>query len=370
MTDQDPVERMTMLLGYLEHDPTNAALRRDAVHAAMAADRFEAALELLDGLTPDNMSDADRNLRGLALMRGGRPAEAAVLFEELLAGAPQDAALQFNLAWSRALAKDFAQARSALTEAAIEALPQAALLDVQLLHEAGDFDEAGRRAEDHLARFPDYQPLLAAVSVLAIDLEDDELARRCASRAGSHPDALTTLGTLDLGDSELGRARARFEQALAVNERNPRAWVGLGLASLAGGDADEAGPLIDKGAAQFGDHLGSWIGAGWAYLLAGDRNTARERFEHALALDDTFAESHGSLAVLAALEGEAAEAERGAEVARRLDRGSFSAALARVLLASGSGDQALAGKIIERAVREPVGTSGRTLLDVIARMTR
>ncbi|WP_338446516.1 tetratricopeptide repeat protein [Pelagerythrobacter marensis] len=370
MTDRDAANRVETLLGYLEHDPGNDELRRDAAHAALDAGRFDTVLELLDGLDAEAVSREDRNLRGVALMRSGQPGKAATLFEELLASAGGDPALQFNLAWSRALAEDFVGARAALTDTAIEVLPQAALLDVQLLHEAQAFEQAAERAREHIARFPEYRPLLAAVSVLALDLDDEALARRCAEEAGTHPDALTTLATLSLGAAELPQAQAMFEQALAINERNPRAWVGLGLASLAAGEAGKAGPLIDKGAGQFGDHLGSWIGAGWAYLVAGDRSAARERFDRALALDDTFAESHGSLAVLAAMEGDMAEAERRAEVALRLDRRCFSAALAKVLVASGKGDEQAVAKIVERAFREPIGSSGRTLFDAVSRIAR
>ncbi|AKM07980.1 tetratricopeptide repeat protein [Pelagerythrobacter marensis] len=370
MTDRNAANRVETLLGYLEHDPGNAELRRDAAHAALAASRFDRALELLDGLDEQAVSREDRNLRGLALMRGGQPEKAAALFEELLAAAGGDPALQFNLAWSRALAEDFAGARAALTAETIEALPQAALLDVQLLHEGHEFEQAAERAKQHLARFPAYRPLLAATSVLALDLDDEPLARRCAEEAGAHPDALTTLAMLNLAASEQSRSRAMFEQALAINERNPRAWVGLGLANLAAGDAQKAGPLIDKGAGQFGDHLGSWIGAGWAYLVAGNRGAARERFHHALALDDTFAESHGSLAALAAMEGNTAEARKRAEVALRLDRHCYSAMLAKVLIARSSGDEMSAAQIVERVLREPIGPNGRTLFDSIARIAR
>lgn len=368
---QDRRERLERLAGYLAQDPHNPALLRDAAQAALAANAPQRAAEWLTVLEAGGQADvADRNLLGIAWMRGGQPDRAVPIFADLLSAASGDPALRFNLAWARALAKDFAGARALLDEDLTAALPQAALLEVQLMHDAGEFEAAAEKARGHVARHPDYPPLLAAVSVLALDVEDEDLARHCATRAGAHPDALTTLGTLTLGDMDHAAARPLFERALAADDCSPRAWIGLGLARLAAGDGAGAAPLLDKGAGLFGDHLGSWIATGWAYLLAGDRDQARERFEQARRIDPNFAESHGSLAVMDALAGDRASAERRVEIAQRLDRESFSAAFARMLLASAAGDGATAERILALALQQPLDEKGRTIADAIARMAR
>lgn len=374
---QDDPHRETLdrLLGFLAQDPANPALLRDAAQAAMQADAPEQARDLLGRLEETgDFGPADRNLAAIAAMRAGEPGDAVRLFEALLAENPGDAALSFNLAWARALAKDFAGARAALDDAAIAALPQAALLDVQLMHDAGAFEDAAKRARAHLARHGDYPPLLAAVSVLAMDVEDEELARDCARRAGDHPDALATLGTLALTEDGPEAARPLLEKALALDPASPRAWVSLGLASLAVGRNAAAGAEIDRGARLFGDHLGSWIAAGWAYLLADDRALAEERFRKAHDLDPNFAEAQGSLAVLDALAGDRDMAERRIAIARRLDRQCFSAAFAGMLIAAGEGegegDVAGAGQRLEQALRQPIDAQGRTLQDIIARLAR
>ena len=364
-------ERLERLQGYLAHDPHNPALLRDVADTAMAAGDFAAAAGALTVLEQSGQAGlADRNLHGLALMRGGYAAEAAARFAQLLAEQPGDPALRFNYAWATALTGDHAAARALLDDDLTFALPQAAQLEVQLLHQAGEFDLAAERARGHLARHPDYPPLLAAVSVLALDVDDDELALSCAQGGGAHPDALTTLGTLTLGDMELDRAQALFEQALAQNAQSPRAWIGLGLAHMARGQGAEAGPLLDKGAEMFGDHLGSWIAAGWAYLLAGDHATARARFDHAHDLDPTFAESHGSLAVMDVLAGDTDSARRNMEIAQRLDRESFAAVFTRLLLASAAGDTQTAQRIADMALNQPLDDKGRTIAAVLARMAR
>jgi len=367
----DARERLDRLSEYLLQDPSNAQLALDCADAALAAGLPDRALEVLAAIDETSeLSEAAANLSGIAAMRAGDQAAAQSRFETLLKSRPGDPALRFNLAWSRALAGDFESARATLDQNAIASLPQAAMLDLQIDHQLGEFERAGEKLHDHLARYPDYGPLQAAASVLALDLGDIELAQACASRAADHPDAMTTLASLDLAENRLDAARAKFERALAIKEANPRASIGLGLAELADGHPADATAHLDRGAEQFGDHLGSWIAAGWAHYLAKDPAAARARFEKALALDDTFGEAQGSLAALDALEGDLESAQRRMDIARRLDRDSFSAALAGVLLASATGDADKARKIFEFAANQPLTHDGKTLVQALAEVSR
>jgi tetratricopeptide (TPR) repeat protein len=209
---------------------------------------------------------------------------------------------------------------------------------------------------------------MAAVSVLALDIEDPELAARCAAKAPGHPDALATLGTLALGNDQPEEALDMFNRALERNRAVPRAWVGRGLAELLAGRSDRAAADIDRGAEMFGTHLGSWIAAGWAHFISHDLAASRARFETALRLDPNFAESHGSLAVLDLLEGDAEGARRRADIALRLDRQCYSAALAKALLAAGAGDAAGAQRIFDLALNTPVDGNGRTIAQTMARL--
>ena len=367
----DNHEQLERLIGYLEVDPENRALLRDCAQAALDANEAAMANDMFGKLkTLDDLSPADLNMSAIAAMRAGEPERAAETFSGLLEQQPDDPGLRFNLAWARALAKDFAGAQDLLTPDVVASLPQAAQLDITLLHNAGEFEQAAKRAKQSMAQHPDYPPLLAAVSVLAIDVDDEALARSCAQKAGDHPDALATLATLTLGDQEPGKARALFERSLAMNASSPRAWIGLGLTDLAEGKPAEAVGKLDKGAEMFGAHLGSWIAAGWAYLMAGDLETARKRFEHSVSLDGNFAEAQGSLAVAEMLNGDEEAARQRTEVALRLDRQCFSAAFASVIMQAASGNSEKAAKILETAMRQPIDAQGRTIGDAIARMAR
>lgn len=365
---QQQAARLSKLLGYLEADPRNTALLSDAAETALNAQKPDTARELLSRLQAlQSLAPAQMNLLGLASMQSLDFAGAAAQFEALLKDAPQDTSLRFNLAWSRAMLKDFAGALELLDQATVEALPQAAMLEVQLLHQVERFDEAAAAARKSIARHRDHAGLLGVTSTLAMDIEDIPLARACAERAGDHPDALTTLGMLALGEDRNAEAHALFERALIAHSSSARAFVGKGLSELVAGRSAEAAGNIVKGANIFGDHVGSWIAAGWAHLLNNDRAEARAAFEKALRIDQNFSESHGSLAVLDVLEGNIESAKRAATLAIRLDPQSFSGALAQAIILSEAGQPQRAQALIERALHTPIDASGRTIAQSLAR---
>ena len=104
------------------------------------------------------------------------------------------------------------------------------------------------------------------------------------------------------------------------------------------------------------------------YSGEGDRARARAIFDHALALDDTFSESHGALAVLDILEGNIETARVRTETALRLDRRGFSAALAQSLLFQHDGNPEAAERIRELTLNTPVGDSGTTIAEAMINM--
>ena len=148
MADDEPLHRFERLLGYLESDPHNAVLALECAEAALAADRPNKARALLDDLgAAGQLDEGGENLAGIAAMRAGDPVAAQARFERLLETRPDDPALRFNLAWSRALAGDAPGARATLDQATIDSLPQAAMLDLQLHHQLGEFEGAKERLD-------------------------------------------------------------------------------------------------------------------------------------------------------------------------------------------------------------------------------
>lgn len=361
--------RHLRLIALLEQDPDNVRLIADAATAAFEEEQYDAVETLLSrheriaALPFETL-----HLAGLAAMQRQDWEGAAARFAQLMEAEQDAPAIRFNRAWSLAMAGKFDAALGLLDQATAESLPQAAQLLVQLLHDRGDLGAAATQARHLFALHPGHRGLSAVVATLAIDIEDLELAQRAAEQAGDHPDGLTTLGTLALGEDDPANAALLFDAALAHAPASPRALVGRGLVRLLDDDKVRAAADLDKGAELFGTHLGSWIAAGWAHFIAGDRGAARQRFETALALDDSFAESHGSLAVVDILDGKLEKARQRCEVALRLDRQCFSAALAAMLLSAGAGDADTAQRIFEKALHVEIDASGRTVAQALARL--
>jgi tetratricopeptide (TPR) repeat protein len=368
-TETSAGSRLATLLALLESDAENVALLSDAAEVAIAERKPEIARALLErheAIQP--LSPSQINLLGLAAMQAKDFEDAAKKFRSLAEAGVDDPAVRFNLAWSLAMLKDFPGAAELLGEEVTAGLPEAAMLRVQLLHQQELLDEAASEARTLIGLHPDHEGLLAAVSVLALDIDDEALALTCASKAGDHPDAMSTLGMLALGDDRATEARDMFDRVLATSEAKPRAWVGRGLSKLLTGEAAAAPQDIDRGAEMFGDHLGSWIAAGWAHVINHDFSTARARFETALEIDPTFAETHGSLAVMDLLENDVSNAQARCETALRLDPACYSGALAKSLLAARSGNEDTARRIFELALNTPIGEGNRTIAQSLTRL--
>jgi tetratricopeptide (TPR) repeat protein len=368
MSSSDQNARLDRLTAFLDQDPTNRHLLADAATAALEArkpqlvEEFLGRYEAQEPLTPPLL-----NLRSLAALAEGRFEDARASLLPLLAESPDDPALRFNLAWASAMTGDWQSVVDQIDEPTVLSTPRAAALKVQALHHLGALDEALEWGREWAARLPEDHELFSALSVAAFDSEQTDLAAEYAVRAGSSHEGLSTLGMLALADQKVEESLAQFEAALVANPQSARALLGKGLAQMITGKSAEAAEAIDRGAEVFGDHLGTWITAGWAHFSNGDMVAARNRFERALALDDTFAETHGALAVMDIASGDLDSANRRADIAQRLDRECLSAALARSLLLTAAGRPEAAERIRQIALNQPVGPGGQTIAEAMVR---
>jgi tetratricopeptide (TPR) repeat protein len=315
-------------------------------------------------LSPPPHSLGIVHLQGLLALQEKRYEEAANLFAQVLAE-QNDPAVRFNLGFAQAMRGDFAAADAAIDQEAALSASAGPALKVRSLHKLERLDEALEVGATLLERRPDDARLAGALALAALDAERTDLAAAYAARAGEHPDGLSTLGALALDGGDLAGSAALFDRALALRPEDGRALVGKGLSLLVEQDP-RAVDYLDRGADAFGDHLGSWIAAGWAYFSRGDMKASRARFERALELDDTFAETHGSLAVLDLVGGDIEGAKKRTQIALRLDPKCFSGALAQTLLLAAAGDAEKAERVRDLALSAPIGADGRTLAQAIA----
>ena len=367
MNSQSPEQaRLERLLRFLEQDPANLSLLGDAARAAYEAGDPGLAAKLLERHTSAApLPGALVNLQGLIAIGQNRFGDAAEIFERLRALEGDNSALRFNLAWCRALLNDYQGALDLLDEETLAASSRAPALKIEMMHHLEKYEEGLTCGEQLAARFPGNQALMGALATLAMDAERIDLARKYAAQAGENPEGQAALGMLTLGDHDAKHSLELFEQALARQPGNARAWVGKGLSLLVSGDVAGATQAIDKGAELFQDHLGSWVASGWAHFVAGDYAKARASFERALAADPNFAEIHGGLAVLDIIDGKIDEAKRRTDIALRLDKKCFGAALAKSMLLQRSGHEQMAQKIRDIALSQPVGPNGETIAQAL-----
>lgn len=358
---------LDQLKSYLDHDPSNETLRLECAETAIHTKHFNDALTLLKPLLESEHKKAVE-LTGLIAIKKGQYDEANKIYSTLASKNPRDFSLQFNQSWSLAKLGRFEDALSIMDEDCARSLPQAASLMVQLYHQLGDFDKAGSSAREYTHIFPNYPDLAAVASTVAMDIDDPEWARKLSELAPEHPDAMITLATLNLSEDTAHSSKALYDKALVKRPNSARALIGKGLAELLLGNSDEASDHLDKGAEAFGTHLGSWIAAGWSYAVKGDMKTARERFEHALSIDDSFSETHGSIGILNILEGDIQTGRKNIRTARRLDVNSASAALGQILILQSQGRAAAAQDVFEKAMQTPINSNGETLAQSMVKM--
>lgn len=365
----EPSERLQRLLGFLDKDPDNEKLLADSASLALDEHGYELAAFLLDrqastaSLSPELM-----NLRGLAAINMGQFEEAAVAFGGLRDIGADDPAVRFNLAWAYAMQGRYADASDLLDDEAIGISARAPALKIQMMHHLEHYDEALEEGARLAELFPDNQELMGALATLAMDADKSDLARHYGAQAGDSSEGLAARGLFALDEASPDDALALFEHAIEVQPSNPRAWVGKGLGLLVTGKSEDAAVALQKGADLFGDHLGSWVAAGWAHFTGGDLGNARKCFDQAMAVDATFAETHGALAVLDLTEGKTESALEHAKIAQRLDRNSFGGALAQALLLEKSGHDEAAQKIVAKAMAAPVGIDGKSLAEALRSM--
>lgn len=369
VVESDYSPRLERLLGYLERDPGNLSLLGDAAAAAFEDRAFDEAEALLGRIAAQGpLSPPMLNLAGLLALARQRFEDAATLFEQLIEAGHAMPEVRFNRAWALAMTGRYEEAEALLDEETIAASPRGPALKIHMLHHLEQYDEALALGAELAERYPDNEALMGALATLAMDAEQVDLARQYAERAGDSAEGLAARGMFTLEGPDSANALPMFDQAIAQQPRNPRAWMGRGLSLLMAEDRSGAVEAIDKAAELFGTHLGSWIASGWAHFMNGDQLKARQSFERALAIDGTFSETHGGLAVMDIMAGDIDSAKRNCEIALKLDRASFGGALAQMLLLNQAGDHEKAARIRDIALSTPIGPDGKTIAQALVSM--
>lgn len=338
----DPAERLARLLRYLDSDPTNPALLRDAVDSC------------------------------LSLVSAGRHADAAPALARLLRLHP-DSHLAYNLAYAQMQSGDADAARETLASF-VSAEPEAPLaaLWVTCLHRLADVQGAIAFARTHEARLATGIAFLGAAALAYLDGEAfddaDRAARASLAIDGDSVDALIVRGSLSLGRADAAAALGDLARASHLRPHDGRALSGLGMAQLLSRDAAAARTTLQNAVARMPTHIGTWHALGWACISLKSLNEAAAAMAHALDIDRNFGESHGAVAVVAALAGRREEAQASIDRALRLDPRGLSARYAQMVLSGEAADPQRFERTARRVLSSRSLPGGLTVADLLPRL--
>ncbi len=366
MEAMTPSPRLTQLEGYLQQDPGNTVLLADAVMAAVecgATDRAEHWL----AASPAGSSLPLQHARGVLRLAQHRFAEAAKAFEAVLAAGMASAPVRFNLAYAWFGLGEYGKATQQFERLLAEPDAPAETLSylMRCLHHAGEPARAVAAWHASPERLKTVQA--AAVASLAClddsQVEDALRLSEAALRATPPPlEALVVRATLAVGEGDSALATRLLNEAQARAPRDGRVWSAWAAAQLLLSDVAAAQEGFERAAQYLPAHVGSWVALAWCHIVRGELSGARANLDTALALDRNFAEIHGGLAVVAAMQGQEGEARQSIERAMRLDGTSVSAQYARALLDGQVNDPGAVQALARRLLRAK-GGGGLGLLE-------
>ncbi|MGE4240024.1 tetratricopeptide repeat protein [Ramlibacter sp.] len=328
--------RLSRLQTFLEADPDNPLLLCDLADLHLQSAHKDDARPYLERALKLRPHDP-RATYMLAVLEyfAGRLAESEALTAQLLAQEQQSPAIRHQHACTLAKLGDFAQALP-LIERLLEehvGLPGLDALHVRALH------AQGRLAQVHVPETRNVEARVErGMTLLALD-EPREAARVLGSAAELAP-----------GDGS--------------------AWLGWGLADLMTGDLGAARTRLDNAVSRMPEHLGARNALAWTQILQNDLDGATATLEACQARDDTFAETWGCLAVVAALQARWDDAGELCRTALRLQADSFSARAAQALLEGHRGRHERAVPML-RALFGGMGPLGqRHFQDMVRRLAQ
>lgn len=368
-------EQLAKLEGFLALDPQNALLLANIAHLHLRLGQHDRAREKAEKA---QMLSSDLALPYAVLGNLDRKLErysnSAAAFETAMALGWKDPLDHYYYADSLVRIGKYEAAIPVIQYALDfpEAVPFAVSLFLRVLHYADKLDEGIAFGEltaikgDKKVCSSDFY---GALAVLYMDADDLDNAKRTAELAletdGCNIDASTILGQLALGESDYENAIKYFNTALSRSPQNGRVWLGVGLAYLSNRDFNSAAATLEKAAVLLDNHLGALNALAWTHLLNKDLKNAEQAIDRAMEQDRTFAETHGTEAVLHLAKGNLDSAIQSARKARGLDNNNYAGQLAESMIQHASGNPREAQILFDKFASREVLTGNRTLLDAI-----
>lgn len=366
--------RLEKLLGFLKVDSENFSLLSDAADLSLQVGDFAVAKSLIEralALQPED--PVSRYRLAVILLDEHKPEESVAITQALLEEGHSHSAVRFEHARALAILGRFDEAEpifsGLLPEAAsFRELPH---LYTRTLHHLGKVGEAIEFADRYVIDHPEDGVAQGMLSLLHLDNSDiaqaADLSAKALERAPNNMDALLAAGSVALAYENEADAKTYFDKAISVYGESGRAWAGLGMVNMLNMDLPAARSDFEKAVGFMPAHLGSYNALGWIQILQHDYAAAKKTLQAAFDIDRTFGETHGGLAVLAAIEGDWENAKRLADTAVRLQPESFSGRFAQSLIMTHRGHPERAQAAIEAVFNNFNVAGGGTLNDALRR---
>lgn len=322
-TDQNIKGKLERYLSYVRIDPKNDGLLRDAINLAMTCEDWECAGRLIEqgriAWPDDPIFEIFADARAWKIQDLVELERSATCLCELCADEPEH---HYHLAWCAMHKRDFERAVLQLTNHfAVHA--EYCLLAMHCLHLAGKIDEAITLGERAIEMHGDAPKVAGQLAMLYLDAFDEIKARayaqQCLDRLPDYPAAATTMATLAVSDGDFVGGLERFSKLATAHQKDGRIWSGYAAALLANGKLAEAETAFAHSVMYMPEHIGTWLTYGWTFLLQSNLDVAEQHFVRAMKIDDRFAETWASLAVVHAMRGDDRQAKHCREIAHRLN---------------------------------------------------
>jgi tetratricopeptide (TPR) repeat protein len=288
--------------------------------------------------------------------------KAEILLEQLLKNGHHAQGIYYNLAYVKLETHQYDEAIYLLeNQLQLEELPESVALLARAYHHTNDLEKAIELGTLAVLNTPDDPYKIGSLALSYFDYGNYEKATYWAQKALSldknNHQAMIIVSAIAIEEQRFDEAQEHLEKTVEHYPNSGRGWFSLGLSCMAMQQLDLAIEYINKSLELMPRFLGGYNTLAWAYIAKQDLDAAEKSLHIANSIDGNLGDTYGGLAVVYALKGQVEECKQNVLIARRLDKSSFPAAFAQVLLESIDGNTGKANQIMQNIfnTQVPIG---------------